>query len=516
MTRYEELVAKNAALRKVLQDGAGEKLKRIPGVRHVSVGVKVRDRRPTDILCFRVYVRAKRPESEIPAAERIPKTIDGVPTDVIVERRTEFAVDATRYRPLKGGILISNLIIGLNQAGDGTTMEAGTFGCTATRNSDGAPVLLTNWHVLMANGARKGEPVFQPAPLTIPDVPLARLPVRRVDTEDVIAHITEAVVNDKVDAAIAKLDVSSCCRCCGLDFRDEIVGLSEGGEPPSNKILGLRAAVPQMKVFKVGVTTGRTVGKVMDVAYDNIVARMGGVDYTFNGQIEIASDDPDEYFSRRGDSGAAIIDEDGYIVGLMFGSVDAPPDHRTYANHISEVCQEMGITINITKGGGTAGVHAAVPRATFPIELSPSGAELYARTRARVEADPAGQWLWALAEEHREEIVTLVTTHRRVSVVWHRACGPALFAAALNALRAGDQETLPEPPAGGTLEDALARVGTALAMHGSERLRAALSRHRAALLGAARGSATLTEFLDKLRPHVHRERGGRVREEEHA
>jgi hypothetical protein len=515
MTRYEELVAKNAALRKVLEAGAGEKLRRIPGVRHVSVGVKVRDRRPTDELCIRVYVRVKRPERELSPTERIPKMIDGVPTDVIVERPTEFTVDAARYRPLKGGIMISNQIIGLNASGTGTTMEAGTFGCTGTRNSDGAPVLLSNWHVIMANGARIGEPVFQPAPLDIPDVPLARLPVRRVDTEDIIAHISRAVVNETVDAAIAKLDVSSCCRCCGLDFRDEILGLSEGGKPPSNKILGLRAAVPQMKVYKVGITTGRTVGKVMDVNYDNLVARLAGVEYTFNGQIEIAADDPDEFFSRRGDSGAAVIDEDGYIVGLLFGSTDVPPDHRAYANHIADVCQEMQITINLTQGGGTAGERSAARRVTFPVEVSPTGAELYAKTRKRVESDPAGQWLWALAEEHREEIVTLVTTHRRVSVVWHRAGGPAIFATALNALRAGDDETLPVPP-GGTLESAMASVGIALAMHGSEKLRAALSRHRDALLGAARGSTTLTEFLDKLRPHVHRERSGRTLVEEGA
>jgi hypothetical protein len=144
--------------------------------------------------------------------------------------------------------------------------------------------------------------------------------------------------------------------------------------------------------------------------------------------------------------------------------------------------------------------------------LSPTGAELYAATRKRVESDPAGRWLWALAEAHREEIVTLVTTHRRVSVVWHRAGGPAIFATALNYLRAGDHETLAAPPVG-TLEEAMARVGTALAAHGSPALRDALARHRAALLGAARGASTLTEFLDRLRPHVHAELSGTLRED---
>jgi len=516
MSRYQELVAKNAAIRKLLSDGAEEKLRGIPGVRHVSVGLKVRDGKVTDDLCIRVYVKTKLPENELAAQERIPASVDGIPTDVNVVHRATFTIDTTRYRPLKGGAMVSNRIIGLNRAGTGTRMEAGTFGCTATRTSDGSTVLLTCWHVLMANGARIGEPIFQPAPLRIPALDLTSLPVRPASDDDIVAHITAASVTESVDAGIAKLDVSSCCRCCGLDFRDEIVGLSVGGVPPSNGIVNMRAAVAGATVYKVGITTGRTVGRIVDINVNDLEAELAGTPYPFNGQIEIASQDPAVSFSQIGDSGSAIIDEDGYIVGLLFAQTGAPPNNRTFANHIADVCTELGITINFASGGGTAGARTAAPRATFPINLSPTGAELYARTRARVESDPAGQWLWTLAEEHREEIVTLVTTHRRVSVAWHRAGGPAIFAAALNALRAGDDETLPAPPGGGSLEDAMARTGAALALYGSESLRTALAQHRDALLGAVRESSTLTEFLDRLRPHVHAVRGGRIAETEPA
>ena len=502
MPSRKELVEANEAIRKVLDAGVAARLRAIPGVRHVSVGLKVQGRTVSKDLCIRVYVRTKRPDADLTAIERIPRDIDGIPTDVNVMRKPELTVDATRYRPLRGGSLISNRIVGLNQSGTGTTMEAGTFGCTATLTRDGSPVLLTNWHVLMANTARVGEPVFQPAPLRIPDLDLADLPLRPVDRDDAIAFIVDARITDKVDAGIARLDVSSCCRCCGLDYRDEIVGLSVGGQPPSNNILGMRPAVAGSTVYKVGITTGRTVGTVVDATTDDLQGSLNGVDYTLTGQIEIASQDTAEYFSSRGDSGAAIIDDEGWIVGLLFGSADSPPDARTYANHIADVCSALGITINLTSAGDTAGARVALPRATFPQVLSPTGAELYAKTRARLHADPAGAWLWALAEAHREEIVSLITTERRVSVVWHRAGGPAMFAGALNTLRTGDGETLPVPPHGGTLEDALARVGSALAAHGSDTLRAALARHRAALLAAARGSTTLTEVLEKLRPHA--------------
>ena len=106
-----------------------------------------------------------------------------------------------------------------------------------------------------------------------------------------------------------------------------------------------------------------------------------------------------------------------------------------------------------------------------------------------------------MTEEHREEIVHLVTGHRPVTVAWHRAGGPAFFAAGVNTLRAGG-DTLPSLADGTSLDLALARVGDALVAHGSPALRAAIEAHRVAILDAVRGSITLGEVLDKLRPNV--------------
>jgi hypothetical protein len=500
-TEYERAVAANAAVLKVLADGAEARLRSIPGVRHVCVGLRERAGKISRELCIRVYVNAKRPESELSARERIPREIGGIPTDVHTRRRADFSIDATRYRPLKGGMLISNAIVAVDEAGTGRTMEGGTFGCTATRRSNGKPVLLTNWHVIMANKAKKGDAIYNPVPLVYPQFPLNELPKRVGEKDDLIAHITDFKITDKVDCAIAELDVSSCCRCCGLDFRDEIIGLSDNGMPPTNQLHGMRAAVPNTRVFKVGITTGRTEGLVSTINAGPLTAHLEGNDYDFNGQIEISSGDPLAPFSLKGDSGSVIVDEEGFAVGLLFGSVRDVGSEATYANHMTEVCDALKIDLNLVRPPHGTAAYAEQRRVTFPIELSPTGAELYATTRARVESDISGRWLWALAEAHREEIVALVTENRRVSVAWQRAGGPAVFAAALNSLRAGDRETLPVPPQG-TLETALAHVGTALATHGSDALRAALATNRDAILAAARGSRTLTEFLDKLRAHA--------------
>src|SRR5256885_6502098 len=170
MPTYEELVAAEQAIRAVLVSGAEKRLRAIPGVVHVSVGLKETAGQATGGHAIRVYVKEKIPEDKLSSAERIPREIDGVATDVNATQRFDFARDSTRYRPVKGGIMITNRIIALNAAGTGTKMGIGTFGCTAKRTSDSSIVLLSNWHVLTDNGAVNGDPIFQPGPTAIPTV----------------------------------------------------------------------------------------------------------------------------------------------------------------------------------------------------------------------------------------------------------------------------------------------------------------------------------------------------------
>lgn len=498
MPTYEELAAAEQAVRDVLARGAEAELMAIPGVIGVAAGLKERGGTVTPQHAIRVYVREKKPEDALAPAERIPREIGGVPTDVNVVPDFGFNVDNTQYRPILGGIQISNRIIDSNAAMTGTQMSRGTLGCIATRTADKSPVLLSNWHVLMANFARKGDRVYQPAPTSIPPVSLGDLPLRPKPDDDTnaIGRIVDSVISDKVDGAIARIDVSSCCRCCGIDYKNEINGLSAGGQPASNFIRGQRAAVAGMTVYKVGMMTGRSVGTVVTPTMPSFGITSGGTTYNFTGQIEISSNDPVKPFSQHGDSGSVIIDNDGFIVGLLFGSNSAsPPASRSVANHIADVCSQLGITINITPSGSSSGARVAVPASVF-VEPG-TGTEAYREVRARLLADPAGAWLMETADAHRIEVVNLVLNHRPVTVAWHRAQGPAFLAQALNTLRDGG-DALPAPVAGVTLAAALARMGDALAAHGSAGLREVIEANRDAVLEIARGSTTLGEVLEKL------------------
>jgi hypothetical protein len=72
-----------AEIRPIKQDREAGLLKQA-GVTGVDVGYKYVDGKKTDELSIRVYVEEKKAEQDVPANERIPKTIKGVKTDVIL------------------------------------------------------------------------------------------------------------------------------------------------------------------------------------------------------------------------------------------------------------------------------------------------------------------------------------------------------------------------------------------------------------------------------------------------
>lgn len=493
---YEELVETAQRIRHVLDRGPEEQLRAIPGVVHVSIGLKERAGSVTDQHCIRVYVQEKRTAEQVDVGELIPRQVDGVPTDVNVVQNYSFTSDSARYRPLVGGIQITNRIIDADAALTGTTIRRGTMGCIATLNSDKSPVLLSNWHILSGNTGRVGDRVYQPAPWSVPPTDLADLPLRPTDSDDAVGRIVKTVVDHSVDCGIARLDVSSCCRCCGLDFKNEINGLSVGGHPPTNGIVGQRAAVGGMNVIKVGMKTGRTTGQVVDPNLPSITITRDGTNYQFDGQIQIAGTGGVS-FGREGDSGSVVVDQDGFVVGLFFaGNTAAPPNDRSVANHIDAVCTALGITINFATASHNAGARMSVPSALF---VEPGvGEAAYREARDRLSAEPAGRWLLDVGEQHRVELATLVNRSRPVTVAWHRAHGPAFLALAMNELRAGG-ETLPGSVDGLELGAALERMRAVLAVNGSPALRADLAAYGAALVEVGRGCTSLTELMDRLR-----------------
>jgi len=502
MKQTEQLAAENKVIRDMLAAGPATELLSLPGVVHVSVGLKETNGQVTDQLCVRVYVAEKKGKADVSAPELIPADIHGIPTDVNTVGSFEFQIDNSLYRPIKGGIQVTNRIVDINTAGNGRQISRGTLGCIAIDNTDNAPVLLSNWHVLYANSGADGENVFQPAPTTLPQLTALQLPFRPPDDADKIAVNRRSAITSKVDGAIAAIDVSSCCHCCGIHYSNEINGLSVAGRPAKNTIVGDLRATSGMSVFKVGQSTLRAEGVVVDDNYPSFSITLGGTIHTFTGQIAIQNVDPTKPFSDHGDSGSAIINIDNKIVGLLFAGgknvpvKGTPQPFVTLANHIADVFTALNIRIEyspdvVTIAGATlTDVPPAIVEAPIP--------QPYRALRERLERHENTARLFALGRYHNEEVRYLINHCRAVTVAWHRCQGSALLATVMNAVRDGHYR-LPATVKGVPLPEALERMRTVLSQHGSPKLKETMNSVGAFLLiDAFKDCGNLNEAIDRI------------------
>jgi hypothetical protein len=295
-----------------------------PGVTGIDVGYKEVGGQRTDQIAIRVHVEAKR--DDVPDDQRVPAEIDGAVTDVLV-RTYELQVvakpleisaqaDTTHYATISGGISMgpSRVING--------SIFAGTLGAVVTDNVTNQRAALTNFHVACVdNTFSNGDRMVQPS---------------RIDTGVVPADEFGALLRESlsaaVDGAIISIDAGRATAC-------EVVEIGP--------VRGTRTATLGMVVRKRGRTTGLTHGSVDGIAGTVNVDYGDGIGVrTLTNQISIAADTTQNpLFSDHGDSGSVIVDDAGFVVGLLFAGAGT----STVANQIASVLAELNIAMCVGK-----------------------------------------------------------------------------------------------------------------------------------------------------------------------
>jgi hypothetical protein len=293
-----------------------------PDVNVVGVGVgrRVVDGKRTAEQGVRFYVKNKLAKRAIPKDDLLPKSINGVPTDVV--ESGEFRMfgsptpEQSYMRPAKPGCSVGFAFSG---AKAGYVM-AGTFGAVVAVGTDW--YILSNNHVLAnQNQLPLGSPIYQPGLLD-----------KNTPGPDAIAKLTKfvklsATTPNKVDCAIAKIDKNSLVSPVIMPQVNKL----KSGAPI--------AAADTMKVMKTGRTTGYTTGSVHDVSATVKVTYDIGV-LTFADQVIIYGDG--DAFSDAGDSGSLIVDrKTGRATALLFGGSKA----YTIGNHIADVLNAFKASI---------------------------------------------------------------------------------------------------------------------------------------------------------------------------
>ncbi len=317
MSTLDELIA---IKRRVEQQYLGQ-----PGVTGIDVGYKVVAGVQTDELAIRVHVAEKK--TKVPAGERVPKEIDGAVTDVL-ERRYEpqvvsepldvglQVVDSGHYPTLQGGI-------SMGPSRDvGGFIFAGTLGAVVVDNATNQHAALTNFHVACVDSTwAVGNRMVQPSRIDTGVVPT-----------DEFGAIARAVLSAHVDGAVVSIDSG----------RASSAAVAEIGT-----IKGSKAATLGMPVRKRGRTTGLTYGSVDGLSLAVNIDYGDGIGVkTLTDQISIAADTTkNAMFSDHGDSGSVIVDDNGYVVGLLFAGAGA----GTVANPIASVLSELNVSMLVGK-----------------------------------------------------------------------------------------------------------------------------------------------------------------------
>ena len=314
-----------------------------PNVVGVGVGYKVTGGQATDQLAIVTLVRQKLPQVGLLGDNLIPRSIEGVPIDVVEVGDLRALQEPTdRWRPAPGGVSLGHYKV-----------TAGTLGVVVKDRASGARLILSNNHVLAnSNDARIGDPILQPGAAdggqnrsdTIallerfqsidfgtapPECSLAIGTARLVNSFAQLLgsqHRLEAYQNNPtasnvVDAAVAR------------PIRDELV---------LNEILNIgeiSATAPAqlgMQVRKAGRTTGLTTGTISILQATVTVDYGSGRTARFEGQIITSP------MSSGGDSGSLLVDAHSpRAVGLLF----AGSEKTTIHNPIQSVLDALEIVL---------------------------------------------------------------------------------------------------------------------------------------------------------------------------
>ena len=312
---------------------------RLPNVIACGVGYKHVERSVTQEVAVVVSVTRKLPPAVLAATELVPRLLDGIRTDVVetgVLRAFQVS-PRERWRP----VIPAGVSVGHYQA------TAGTLGCLVHRA--GEVFILSNNHVLAnANLCQPDDPILQPGRLdggtgddriaTLADfVPLdfgSESPTCRIASglERGLNALASVVGSqhrwmayqrtagyNRVDAALARpVDPAA--------LSPDIVGI---GRPR-----GVRRALLRMPIRKSGRTTGYTEGRIIQIDVTSTVA-YGPAQLRFYGQLMATG------MSQPGDSGAAVLDAENYVVGLLF----AGSDNTTLITPIQPILEAFGLEV---------------------------------------------------------------------------------------------------------------------------------------------------------------------------
>ena len=279
----------------------------------VGLGERIAGGRHTGVTALKFFVRVKYGDDLLGPGDRLPESVDGLPTDI------EEVGTFRRFQTSNPRALLRPAPPGCSVGFEDTDAMAGTFGALVKRGA--RRFILSNNHVLAAeNRLPVGAPTFQPGFLDA-GVPPSN---GRVGALSAFVRL-HADQSNLVDCAISEVSDPTLVTNSILK-----IGVPKGAATAQNN----------MVVHKFGRTTGYRVGLVDTTVMDVLVDYDMGT-LAFEDQIIVRGLNG-VAFSDEGDSGALVVERNtGRAVGLIF----AGSASHTIANHIGLVFQALNVSL---------------------------------------------------------------------------------------------------------------------------------------------------------------------------
>ncbi len=468
MKSREELIKQQEHLLEVYEK-VKAMLASYPNVVNVGIGIKEKDGKLTDEGCITIVVKEKKNEADLDPDEIIPKEVEGVKTDVIIQTdRIPLAVctddRSSNYRPIKGGMYIKNYRNGSGIGG------GGTLGCVAQLVSDDSWVILSNHHVLYGNTGQDGDEIGQPW-----------VGCSWCCKTNVIAkNLTK---DEALDCAIAKVE-------------DDIAIENTILEIGNIQVLGATSPVNGERVRKRGARTGFTSGTISfidpvtkEITIDPKPA--GGPAHDPGGCTNYQSGVT--VFAYFGDSGSVIVNDDNEVVALQHAN--SSNHSKSFGNDITRIKSALNITIKTTSSAPGRTPTFSPSSESLPDNRQPVLNDGWLEhIEERLEETATGQTLKKIVGTHQEEVFNLVNKHRPVTVTWHRKQGPAFLAAFGRSVK-NPEYTIPTEINRVSFQNLLMSMASVLEEHGSEPLREDIRKYALDVIQVSRQCSTTEEFL---------------------
>jgi len=305
-----------------------------------GVGFKESEGQWSEEPCVVVSVTRKVPKAQLSPDDLVPQMLGAVKTDVqeMGTFRAWQGGPRDRHRPAVPGISVGHV-----------NVTAGTFGCLVRRGAE--LFILSNNHVLAnINRGQQGDPILQPgrydggtandtiatlsewiplqmsSPQQESDCPTAKTAASVLNWAAQVLGSSSRLRTFRAQAATNTVDCALARPTSEAMVQPAILGI---GVPK-----GVHVATLGMQVQKAGRTTGYTTGKITQVDV-TVQVDYEGQNVTFTNQLMANN------MSGGGDSGSAVLDMGGYVVGLLFGGSDL----ATLINPIQPVLTALNVQV---------------------------------------------------------------------------------------------------------------------------------------------------------------------------